>query len=63
MNKENVKIFWNKHGKKIKRAVILITVPAVVIGTYVIIDKILDKKTNSIFKELEVLDIKWMDEA
>ena len=63
MKKENVKEFWKEHKNTIKKAVILITVPAVVIGAYVVIDKILDKKTNSIFKELEVLDIKWEDEA
>lgn len=63
MKKENVKRFWNERKKTIKKAVILVTVPTVVIVGYVVVNKILDKKTNSIFKELEVIDIKWMDEA
>ena len=49
MKKENVKIFWNEHKKTIKKAVILVTVPTVVIVGYVIVNKILDKKINSIF--------------
>ena len=53
MKKENVKKFWKEHKNTIKKAVILITVPAVVIGTYVVVNKILDNKTNKIFEKLE----------
>ena len=63
VNKENIKRFWNKHKRTMKKAVILVTVPAAVIIGYVVVNKILDKKTNSIFKELEVLNIKLEDEA
>ena len=53
MKKENVKRFWNEHKKTITKAVILVTVPTVVVVGFVVINKILDKKTNKIFDKLE----------
>lgn len=53
MKKENIKGFWKKHKKTIKKTVILATMPVVVIGVYVVINKILDKKNNEIFDKLE----------
>ena len=53
MKKENVKKFWNNHKKTIKTAVKIVILPTSVIVAYVIINKILDKKTNSIFEKLE----------
>jgi hypothetical protein len=44
MKKDNVKKFWNEHKSTIKKAVILVTVPVAVIGAYVVVDKILNKK-------------------
>ena len=53
MKKENVKRFWNEHKKTITKAVILVAVPTVVVVGFVVINKILDKKTNKIFDKLE----------
>ena len=53
MKKVNVKTFWNKHKNTIKKAVILVTVPVVVIGAYVVVNKMLDKHNKEVFEELE----------
>lgn len=53
MKKENVKNFWNQHKKTITKAVIFIVLPTVVVGTYVVVNKILDNRTNKIFEKLE----------
>ena len=53
MNKENVKKFWKDHNKTIKTMVKIIILPMPVIVGCVILNKILDKKTNSIFDKLE----------
>lgn len=53
MKRENVKRFWKEHNNTIKKAVILVTVPTVVIVGYVMVNKILDNRTNKILEKLE----------
>lgn len=52
MNKENVKRFGNKHKKTIKKAVILVTVPTVVIVGYVVVTRIV-KRNNDMVEVLK----------
>ena len=54
MKKENVKKFWKEHNKAIKTAVKIAILPMPVIVGCVILNKILDNRTNKIFEQIEI---------